>query len=91
MEYKYTLQYAKQLMGNTFYYSPEFDYRGRIYFTMPFLNFQGADLARGLLLFGDKKYVNEDGLRWMKIHAACSFNQSYQKNFIPDWCTSDYY
>ena len=90
LAHKYTLQYADQLVDKEFYYSPEFDYRGRVYFTMPYLNFQGSDAARGILLFSNKKYVSERGLRWMKIHAAASYNQSYTRDSIPDWCTSDY-
>ena len=90
IEYKYTCQYAEQLVGETFYFAPEFDYRGRIYFTMPYLNFQGSDLSRGLLLFSEKKYVSARGLRWMKIHAAASYNQSYSKDSIPAWCKADY-
>ena len=90
LAHKYTMQYADQLNGKEFYYAPEFDYRGRLYFTMPYLNFQGSDTARGILLFSNKKYVSERGLRWMKVHAAASYNQSYSKDSIPAWCTADY-
>lgn len=73
-----------------FYQYAECDYRGRIYFSQPFLNFQGSDTARGLYLFGEAKPVTEKGLRWLAIHTACSYNQSYHIDEIPEWTTSDY-
>ena len=54
------------------------------------MNFQGSDLARSLLSFSKSKLVTPSGLRWMKIHCASSYNESFLKGDIPSWCTSDY-
>ena len=73
-----------------FYQYVEFDYRGRMYINESYFNFQGADLARGLLLFDKPQRVTDKGLRWLAIHTACSFNQSYDLDEIPHWCDADY-
>lgn len=90
IDYMYTINKAKALIGEEFYFAADMDYRSRIYFKESYLNFQGSDLARGLLTFYDKKLVTEVGLRWMKIHAAASYNASYRIGEIPTWCSSDY-
>ena len=73
-----------------FYQYLEADYRGRLYYSEPFLNFQGSDLARGLLKFAKAKPMTDSGLQWLAIHTAASFNMSYEISEIPDWCTADY-
>lgn len=90
IDYEYTITKAQALNGKTFYTAADMDYRGRIYFVESFLNFQGSDLARGLMTFAKAKPVTANGLRWLKIHCASSFNQSYSKDNIPSWCSSDY-
>ena len=74
-----------------FYQYIEADYRGRLYYTESFMNFQGSDTARGIMLFDNGEPMTERGLDWLAIHTATSFNQSYSKDAIPEWCTSDYY
>ena len=73
-----------------FYQSFEIDYRGRIYNTEPFLNYQSSDMAKGLLLFADPKPINESGKFWLAVHTAACYNQSYNINDIPEWCEEDY-
>jgi hypothetical protein len=73
-----------------FYQSFEIDYRGRIYNTEPFLNYQSSDMAKGLLLFSDPKPINESGKFWLAVHTASCYNQSYNINDIPEWCEEDY-
>ena len=73
-----------------FYQSFEVDYRGRMYNTEPFLNFQGNDLAKGLLRFKERKELTERGEFWLAVHTAASYNESYDISDIPDWCTADY-
>ena len=73
-----------------FYQLLEADYRGRLYYSETFLNFQGSDLARGMLNFARAKPMTEDGLQWLAIHTASSFNQSFGKDEIPSWCEGDY-
>lgn len=90
IDYEYITAKASALAGHTFYMAADLDYRGRIYFVESFLNFQGSDLARGLLTFGESKPVDASGFKWMKIHTASSFNQSYSISDIPKWCEADY-
>ena len=81
---------AKGLVGDTFYQEVEADYRGRIYYKEPFMNFQGSDLARGVLLFGEAKAMTEEGKWWLAVHTAASYNQSYDIDKIPSWVETDY-
>ena len=81
---------ASQLIDKTFYQYTECDYRGRIYYTTSFLNFQSNDLARGQMQFANRVKLTEEGLRWLKIHTACSYNKSYSIDKLPDWLTTDY-
>lgn len=90
IEYKYILAKANAFEDREFFMAADMDYRGRIYFKESFLNFQGSDLAKGLLTFSVAKEVTPEGLRWLKIHTASSYNESYNINRIPEWCTSDY-
>ena len=34
--------------------------------------------------------MTEDGLFWLAVHTASSYNQSYNKDEIPEWCEADY-
>ena len=63
-----------------FYQYAECDYRGRVYFAQPFMNFQGSDVARGIMLFDRPQRVTEKGRKWLARHTACSFNKSYSKS-----------
>ena len=91
VEWAFITHKAKKLLElPCFYQSVEADYRGRIYYKEAFLNFQGSDLARGMLQFARAKPMTEDGLFWLAVHTAASFNQSYKKDEIPEWCEADY-
>lgn len=91
IDYAYTVTKAKVLSKeDSFYYALDVDYRGRVYYVESYMNFQGSDLARGLLCFSEEALVTPSGLRWLKIHCASSYNESYSKDNIPAWCTSDY-
>jgi DNA-directed RNA polymerase len=86
-----TILHKAEAIGSTvFWQYADFDYRGRLYFIEPYLNFQGNDLARGLMMFADGKRIGEDGIKWLAIHTATSYNQSYEIDDIPEWVTSDY-
>jgi len=87
---KTILNKAEAIGHSVFWQYADCDYRGRLYFLEPYLNFQGNDLARGLLQFADGKPIGEEGIRWLAIHLAGCYNQSYEINSIPEWCTSDY-
>ena len=92
VEWEFIITKAKKMTEfDQCYQYIEADYRGRLYYTESFMNFQGSDTARSLLLFNEGVKMTERGLDWLAIHAAVSYNQSYSKDSIPDWCTSDYY
>jgi len=90
IEFDLTMARAKAIGEDSFYQYVEADYRGRIYYTTPFLNFQGNDLARGQMLFAKGKPMTDEGLRRLKIHIASSYNETYNKNKLPNWLTTDY-
>ena len=84
------IQKAQKLENVDFYQYISTDYRGRIYYEEPFLNFQGSDWARGMMKFAEGKLMTETGLWWLAIHTANSFNQSFNIDEIPDWAEADY-
>ena len=81
---------AEALVGKDFYQEMEADYRGRLYYNEPFLNFQGSDLARGIFLFAEGKPMTEEGKWWLAVHTAATYNMSYDIDEIPSWCEADY-
>ena len=90
IEWAFITRKAKYLENSVFYQMIEADYRGRLYYAEPFLNFQGSDFSRGLLKFSRGKPMDKYGLFWLAVHTAGSYNQSYDITEIPEWCTSDY-
>ena len=68
----------------------DYDYRGRIYYTESFINFQGSDYSRGIMLFHHGETLDEFGRVWLAIHLASSYNQSYSIDEIPEWCQGNY-
>ena len=91
IEHKFITAKAEILKDwDGFYQSFEVDYRGRIYNTEPFLNYQSSDMAKGMLMFAEEKPMTEDGKFWLAVHTASSYNQSYNINDIPEWCEEDY-
>jgi DNA-directed RNA polymerase, mitochondrial len=59
-----------QFRDEVFYIPHNMDFRGRVYPIPPYLTHLGSDLSRALLLFGEKKPLGKDGLRWLKVHLA---------------------
>ena len=90
IEFDRTMTKAGQLIDKEFYYFMECDYRGRLYYTTSFLNFQSNDIARGQLLFAEGKPIDDEGRAWLAIHTACSYNQTYKIKELPEWLTTDY-
>ena len=91
MELEVTCRKAKLLeSAGTFYQYVECDYRGRTYYTEPTLNYQGPDIARGLMQFSKGEPLNRDGLFWLAIHTAASYNQTYHIDDIPAWADKAY-
>lgn len=63
------------------YFVYQCDFRGRVYASSSGLSPQGADFNRALLQFSEGKPLQEEGLYWLKVHAAncygidkCSFD-----------------
>ena len=73
-----------------FYQYIDYDYRGRIYYTESFLNFQGSDLARGVMLFSKGEVLDQSGNFWLAVHTACSYNKSYTIDKLPSWLQGNY-
>ena len=91
VEWGYLTAKAKKAYDeDCFYQYVDVDYRGRIYYIESFLNFQGSDLARGIMQFARAKPMTKEGLYWLAIHTASIFNMSYNIDEIPDWCEEDY-
>ena len=91
MEWGYLTGKAQRLRDeDVFYQYVDLDYRGRVYYIESFMNFQGSDWARGIMEFAHAKPMTAAGQRWLAIHTACCYNESYNIDEIPEWCTSDY-
>ena len=90
IEFDLTMARSELIGDKPFYQYTEADYRGRVYYTTPFLNFQGNDIARGQMLFAKGKPMTDEGLRRLKIHIACCYNETYSKDNLPEWLTTDY-
>ena len=78
-----------------FYSAMFMDFRGRMYARNPFFSYQSSDLARGHLMFAQKKLMTDKGYQHLLVHTANSFNQTYtvaelskldwmELNYIPD-------
>ena len=90
MDFNFVTKKAWAVMDKPFYMEVDTDYRGRVYYKEPFLNFQGSDWARGIFEFHEGKPMTKDGEYWLAVHTAGSFNQSYSIDDIPTWCEADY-
>jgi DNA-directed RNA polymerase len=57
------------LEHDRFWTSMNLDWRGRVY-GVPNFNFQRDDRVRALFLFADGEPIGDEGLYWLKVHAA---------------------
>ena len=75
--YSNTLKIAKDyLHEKEFYFPVTMDFRGRLYTVGAFLNPQGDDLARSLLLFSRSEIITKDDIKsrtWLMIHGANAY------------------
>ena len=63
------------------------DYRGRIYCSSNYLNYQGTELAKALLLFSKGEQIsktNIDALNYLKIFGANCFGNKLNKKSAND-------
>lgn len=61
---------AENLQDDIFYHLYNTDFRGRIYNNTAFLNEQGSDNAKGLLLRAEPSKLGESGYFWLLVHIA---------------------
>lgn len=67
---------AKELVSwEEFYYAYTCDFRGRIYCATSGLSPQGADAAKGLLMFGRAEKLGVDGVKWLAVQGANVFGE----------------
>lgn len=70
----YIGNYYNKNLSDGFYFPHNVDYRGRVYPLPSFVNPQGDDLGRSLLLFGDgQQIVDEEDLEWILVSGANAF------------------
>jgi DNA-dependent RNA polymerase len=70
-----------------FYLPVRLDYRGRLYCVTEYLNYQGIELAKGLLQFsrGEKVYLSDDfAINYLKIFGANCFGNKLEKQSFKD-------
>ena len=87
------LYLANKFSGRPIWYPRQLDFRGREYPIPYYLQPQGPDVAKGLLLFNEGKPIDESNLGWMAIHIANCFGNdkmSFQErinwvNYNDDW------
>jgi DNA-directed RNA polymerase, mitochondrial len=66
----------KFVLEDEIYFPYQLDFRGRVYATPNFLNPQGCDLSKSLLLFSKGKRITSDrGINWLAIHGANVFGE----------------
>jgi DNA-directed RNA polymerase len=58
------------------YFPCSVDFRGRVYPMTTYLNPQGDDLSKALLMFAEKKPLGPDGAYWLAIHGANSLDET---------------
>lgn len=68
--YSRTLLVAKEMALEPLWFVHQLDFRGRMYAVPSFLNPQGDDLARGLLMFRDGCTLDSSGIKWLRRHLA---------------------
>jgi DNA-directed RNA polymerase len=68
--YRNIINIATIYQDYTIYLPTYMDFRGRIYPYIPYLSYQGNDLARGLLNFAHNEPITEKGFEYMIIYMA---------------------
>jgi DNA-directed RNA polymerase len=59
------------------YFPMQLDFRGRYYYRPPFINPQGNDIGRALLLFANGMPIaNESQANWLRVHGANAYGHS---------------
>ena len=71
-----TLSLAKLFSKTLFYLPTKADFRGRIYVTSYFLNYQGNEFSRALINFYKGKKLDKNGLENLYIYGATLYNEN---------------
>lgn len=61
---------AEVIEEDAIFFPHSLDFRGRVYPIADYLQPQGNDLAKALLMFSQGKPIEADGARWLAIHGA---------------------
>jgi len=79
-------------LGYKFYLASFLDFRGRVYARDPYFSYQSSDLARGHLMFAEKKLMTDTGYKHLLVHIANSFNETFKVEQLKNikWTESDY-
>ena len=68
------------------FFPTSMDFRGRFYYRPPYLNPQGNDVSRSLLLFAKSKPITEENhLSWLRIHGANLYGLKSDWQTLIDW------
>ena len=68
-----TIYMAEKFLSKTFYFPHTGDFRMRAYSVVPYLNPQGTDYAKALLLFAEGKPLGKSGVKYLAIHLANTY------------------
>lgn len=75
LQFKYTLDLAKTFYKIKFYLTLKCDWRGRLYVTPFYLNYQGSEFNKSLVYMAKGEKLNEKGYEKMCIYGATLFNE----------------
>jgi DNA-directed RNA polymerase len=76
-----TLMISKEYQGKEFYFPTFLDSRGRLYYHGDFLNPQGADLSKALLLFAEGKPIEEPFFYFVHGANCYGIKGSYRERY----------
>jgi hypothetical protein len=71
-----TLLLAKLFSNTSFYLPTKADFRGRIYVSSYFLNYQGNDFSRGFINYSKGMELNDKGLENLYVYGASLYNEN---------------
>lgn len=76
INYNLVKQLANAYCGQTFYLPHTADFRGRVYPAVSFLSYQGDDLSRALMMFGEGRPLGPHGYDWIQYQLANAYSKT---------------